>query len=682
MEFTAYTALVEALLIGKRLPDATYLHHSALRWVSKELAEFTTQLAEEYADDLEWDIAKYFRRDFKVSLLSYPTFLEESYPALSSSVTIDLVRKKVRKIDYSESENPPILHRKEAFVAPTHPSFSGFTAITKEGEALGLYENSKRIGFKKTWGQLISSKGYTLVNGRLVAKADRNQSIQDEKNDVNIERHRTAIYRDQLSSPMQCLARHDYLNNENSVFDYGCGKGHDIAELEAHGLDAVGWDPEYRPETRKRCSDIVNLGFVINVIEDRAEREAVLKEAFQLSKKVLAVAVMIAGDATIQRYTPHKDGVITSRNTFQKYYSQSEIRSFIEAVLQHSAIAVAPGVFFVFKDEQEEQRFLSMRQRVRREWRQVTVRHRTATTADHADLINANEPLFREFWTTCLDLGRPPANDEFERSEELRRIIGSPKKAFTGCSKYFDATEYQAAQEGRMEDLLVFTALSFFGRQQAYRKMPVGLQRDIKTFFGKPSIAHDAARESLFSVASTEGITAACLNARERLDCGYLEADHSYTFCSAMLSRLPSILRIYVGCAMQLYGDIDEVDLIKIHMTSGKVSLMIYDDFSKPLPLLKARIKVRLRDQEIDWFYYGGAFASQPLYLKSLYLDEHSPTLAAQDRFDRQITRLKGIDLSAQGPSLPEFETLLLQNGVSFAAIEREYRQSLSDSKP
>ncbi len=118
MEFTPYKKQVEALSLGKRLPDATYLHKSALPLVSVELDEFTSALAAEYAVGHDWNIAKYFRRDFKVSLLSYPTFLDESYPALTGSVTIDLVRKKARKTDYSKSDNPPILHRKETLIAP------------------------------------------------------------------------------------------------------------------------------------------------------------------------------------------------------------------------------------------------------------------------------------------------------------------------------------------------------------------------------------------------------------------------------------------------------------------------------------------------------------------------------------------------------------------------------------
>ena len=159
MKFAPYKKQVEALSVGKRLPDATYLHKSALPLVPGELARFTLELAAEYSVDFDWNITKYFRRDFKVSFLSYPKFFDESYPALVGSVTIDLVRKKSRKTDYSQSDNPPILHRKETLIAPEHPALAEFASITREGESLGLYENPARIGFKKSWERMISNKG-------------------------------------------------------------------------------------------------------------------------------------------------------------------------------------------------------------------------------------------------------------------------------------------------------------------------------------------------------------------------------------------------------------------------------------------------------------------------------------------------------------------------------------------
>ena len=46
----------------------------------------------------------------------------------------------------------------------------------------------------------------------------------------------------------------------------------------------------------------------------------------------------------------------------------------------------------------------------------------------------------------------------------------------------------------------------------------------------------------------------------------------------------------------------DDVDLIKIHMTSGKVTFLEYDDWNKKEPSLNFRIKVKMRDQDFDVF--------------------------------------------------------------------------------
>jgi len=64
-----------------------------------------------------------------------------------------------------------------------------------------------------------------------------------------------------------------------------------------------------------------------------------------------------------------------------------------------------------------------------------------------------------------------------------------------------------------------------------------------------------------------------------------------------------------------------KADLLKTHIQSGKFSLLKYNDFiGKQLPELQQRIKIKLREQQIDFFYYGEEFEPQPLYLKSRYI--------------------------------------------------------------
>ncbi|WP_296645262.1 hypothetical protein, partial [Roseinatronobacter sp.] len=57
------------------------------------------------------------------------------------------------------------------------------------------------------------------------------------------------------------------------LFDYGCGFGSDIEGLQAAGISAAGWDPYYAPDQPCEPAHVVNLGFVLNVIETAAERQ-------------------------------------------------------------------------------------------------------------------------------------------------------------------------------------------------------------------------------------------------------------------------------------------------------------------------------------------------------------------------------------------------------------------------
>jgi DNA phosphorothioation-associated putative methyltransferase len=623
MDFQAFQKLVKGTQIGKQLPDSVYVHESAIHLLPIKLSELILKIVDALKiNDDAWNIVKFYKRDFKITFLNYPSFEEDSYPCLKHSSTVDLQKFSVRKADYSKSENPPILHRKETFVADNYPLKPLFEKITVEGEKIGLYENTRTIGFKKNWERLISNKGYFLdEGGRLIPKF--NKPIKETSTltfNGDIERHKTAIDRNQLSQPMQVLARHNYLNGDWSILDYGCGKGDDVHELEAHGIDVSGWDPAHNLEGALMQSDIVNLGFVLNVIEEKEERTETLKRAWEYADKLLIVSVMVAGESTINKFQPYKDGVITSRNTFQKYYSQSEIRSYIETSLDQNSIPVGQGVFIVFKDKLEEQTFLSERQHIRRNWLQKTQRQIIIRKPSiKKDVIEKNIELFTDFWETTLELGRIPANSEFEFSEQIRRITGSHNKAHQALLKHFGTELYNEAQQKRKEDLLVYFALSLFEKRKTQTKMPESLKRDIKAFYHSYNTALDEAKEALFAAGDPGTIKKACEKAYEMIQCGYMEEGHSFTFHKKYLGDLPAQLRIYIGCATQLYGDLDDIQLIKSHITSGKVTLLRYDDWNKEIPMLVERIKIKLRELDIDFFDYNGKFEPQQLTNKALY---------------------------------------------------------------
>jgi len=413
MDYAQFKRLVAGLKFGKQLPDAIYLHQSVFDSEAPELRELVEGVSKTFeVSAKDWNIAKFMRRDFKITLLNYPSFDTYAYPALHQSNTVDLTKRTIRKANYSKSENPPILHRKEAFVLEDYPNRPLFREITQEAEAAGLFEKTRSIGFKQNWERLIQTKGcYLDDTGRLhekETKAHRDGEAENANNSVD--RHKTAIDRNQLSAPMKILSRHGYLDGEHSVLDFGCGKGDDLRELEAHGINVNGWDPVHRPEGKLSKSDIVNLGFVLNVIEDIEERHVTLRRAYDLAQKLLIAAVMVAGESTIRQFAPFKDGVITSRNTFQRYYTQAEFKNYIERTLDENAIAVGQGVFIVFKDKLEEQRFLLERQHISRNWKQKTHRKlRTLNKEMEIKFVHFPSYLFI-IKARLLTYSQPPLN--------------------------------------------------------------------------------------------------------------------------------------------------------------------------------------------------------------------------------------------------------------------------------
>src|SRR5256885_15617276 len=101
------------------------------------------------------------------------------------------------------------------------------------------------------------------------------------------ERRLTAISRGGLSVPARQAILDKQIRPERSVLDYGCGRGGDVRLLRQMGCEAIGWDPFYLPDTRLEASEVVLLTYVLNVVEDPAERRRTLKHAWELARTVL-----------------------------------------------------------------------------------------------------------------------------------------------------------------------------------------------------------------------------------------------------------------------------------------------------------------------------------------------------------------------------------------------------------
>jgi len=476
---------------------------------------------------------------------------------------------------------------------------------------------------------------------------------------ANVHRHRTALTRYSLSTPMRSMARYGYLDGQWSVFDYGCGKGGDLEILARNGVPGTGWDPHYRPEGVLKPAEIVNLGFVLNVIEDPKERQQALRAAYELAGKVLAVSAMLHTVASGSG-DQFSDGVLTARGTFQKYYTQEELEKYISSTLGEVPVAVAPGLFFVFKDKEEEQKFFALRQRNRSGLDRLIQRIPKPTRAERERAFyERNRTYLDGLWEQWLTSGRPPREDEVQGIAGVRERLGSLKRALAFLKRFHGDEAIQLAAASRKDDLRVFFALLEFEHRRPYRSFPEDLRRDVRDLFSSMQQARREATSLLYSAGDAELVEAACMEAVER-GLGVLDGDKALTLHTSLVSQLPALLRVYIGCASKLYGDVASADLLKVHTRSGKLTLMSFDDFdSGALPRMAQRVKVDLKKQRVDLYEYGDSYEKPHLYWKSQFISGDHPRYDEQCQFDKSLAALRVVDFEGYGPQPAELQQRL-----------------------
>lgn len=442
MNLQEYQGCLEKVSFGKRLPGALYVTRDEASDFGPKLNQLLAQLATVFEVGPEFNLIKFRTDELKVSFLCYPDFMDDPHPALRHAVTIDLTSGKERHTDYADNLNPPILHRKESFLTPQDPRRAAFAALTKDEEVAGLYERTATIGFKLNWERLLREKGLIIVGHELrslgssppqpnplLGGGGEENGVPD-KGAVVVDRHKTALTRYDLSKPVKSLLEYGMLKSSATFFDYGCGQGSDVRGLQSLGHNADGWDPVHRPEGHKREADIVNFGYVLNVIEDPAERLEALVDAFHHAKRLLVVAGLIKETVDTATARQYGDGVLTRANTFQKFFDQQELQQYIEDALGVTALPVALGVFYVFREPAELQDFISARTRRVFDWTQISARLGLGGPQTlWKNLYEEHKELLREFGKLTLELGRIPEPSEYERLAEISERLGSPKRA-------------------------------------------------------------------------------------------------------------------------------------------------------------------------------------------------------------------------------------------------------------
>ncbi|KOP27928.1 DNA phosphorothioation-associated methyltransferase [Hapalosiphon sp. MRB220] len=424
---------------------------------------------------------------------------------------------------------------------------------------------------------------------------------------IEIERHRAAIYRIDLSRPVKLAIEWSILNNETTFFDYGCGYGGDVDRTANLGYTSSGWDPYYFPDRDRILADVVNLGYILNVIEDTEERRQALVSAWSLARKVLIVAAQVLVNAPSRNPIPYGDGVVTRHNTFQKYYQQEELKKYIDETLNVDAVPVALGIYFVFRNEAEKEAYKALRFFSRNSTPRVRIP--VKRFEDYQDML---QPLM-DFHTKR---GRLPVKGELENEQELLKEFGNFRRAFTVVLQATDEAEWDAIAYRRSLDIQVYLALTHFETRPSWHKLSPEMRHDIKAFFGSYEEACEVADAKLFSLGKAGVVKAAC----EKSKIGKRTRSALYVHVSA-LCELDALLRIYEGCASRTIGRVDDATLIKFDTEKSQISYLLYPDFdTDPHPALKASIIIDLKTLYITHRDYASRANPPVLHRKETFV--------------------------------------------------------------
>lgn len=620
----AYRDLCQRSPVGKHLPDALYVHQWALSALAPALQAVERQARGAVPVAAAATLVKFSLSQPQVAYLFYPDFDTEAHPALHSSIQVNLTTGAVGDRDYSTTDNPPVLHRKETFVTPDYPQYDRFRWLTQQEETLGLLDQSRGIGLQRAWAARLGDRGLEIHDHALACTLQAAASPQRAK--PKIERHRAAIARVTASKPVRLAVEAGLFPAATTYFDYGCGHGADIEYIHRLGLPSNGWDPYYRPDTAPTAADVVNLGYVINVIEDTAERRDALVKAWALAQRVLIVAAQVLVDDRTRGMIAYGDGIITSRHTFQKYYEQEELKAYIDQVLGVDAIPVALGIYFVFRDEAQAEAFRASRFRSRAT--APRIRLGVSKFEQYRDRL---QPLM-DFYT---DRGRLPTVAELTTQvpdcAPLVEVFGSLKRAFTIVLQATDAGAWDAIADKRRHDLLVYLALSHFGQRPKFKDLSPTFQADIKALFGSYPQACTAADLMLMSLGRTELIEERC----RQSTLGQQRPNSLWVHVS-VLDQLDPLLRLYEGCAARTLGRPEEATLVKFHVQKPQITYLFCPNFDKhPHPALHTSMAIGLRDLHVRYRDYD--LDNPPLlHQKDQLVTEDYPGYAKFAKLSRQ----------------------------------------------
>lgn len=453
-------------------------------------------------------------------------------------------------------------------------------------------------------------------------------------------RERTAIGRGDLSKPVRQALRDDILRPKLSVLDYGCGRGQDTARLGKMGLSVQGWDPHFAPDTPLIKQDVVLLTYVLNVIEDAAERRETLSKAWHLANVAMVVSCRLKWELSSIAGSPSGDGIVTSRNTFQHLFSPSDLRELVEEVTGARCVSPVPGVVYVFRRDEDRFTYLARGAITEFEW---------TASDDYASAI-------REVITFAEKRGRPPLFEEIPDRMLPRLGQLSRRSLLEIINKGASAERIAEGVRRSTLNTLLYLGTSIFTGRASLGDLPLGVQADIKRCFSSYREACTRADRLLTKIRDDTYIRGAMQNSP-----GKMTATALYIHRRAV-PKIPVVLRLYEYCGFVAAGRPEQWNILKLDHRGRRVSWSSYPEFdSNPHPTLDWTYSVEMSSLASGFQTFGERLNRPLLHRKEEFLDPD----------DRDVPKYRRLTAAEVRAGLYENPTIIgLENGWA-AELER-----------
>lgn len=408
------------------------------------------------------------------------------------------------------------------------------------------------------------------------------------------------------------------LGPESTALDYGSGRGGDVARLVHMGIAVTGWDPQHGSRRPDKPHDVVTVTYVINVIEDPAERQAVLHDAWSLTERCLVVSTRLVWERNQITGKIHSDGTLTKRNTFQHLFSPAELRVLVESVTKVRVLSPVPGVVYAFRHDSDRLAYLGRRASPDQAWRVGT---------DFESAITAVVDFLQQ-------RGRMPTLEE--TPDALLPLLNN----LTGrqLSKLAtEAADPRFVAEGNKRtilNVLLLLAIEVFNGRSQMQSLPLPVQADIRAFFDSYKEACRRADRLLLKLRDDTYLRNVMRNSA-----GKMTPTAIYVHRRAA-ERMPVLLKLYEHCGAVAVGRPTGWDLIKLAHEGRSVSWLGYPDFDRdPHPRLAWSYNVDMRTLEGSYRSYLDSDNRPLLHRKHEFLDSDDAQAAKYRRLTDQEVR-------------------------------------------